>query len=291
VRPEERADLLASYALGTLSAPDAAAAEALARGDAEAAFELESYRDTADLIALSVPLGRADPSVRERVLREARRDQRERGRLRFRRRFSVRRYLPAAAMLAAVAAAGFWGLGMQQTISDLQQETARLTAVVESDAKRIEELQASRSDASALALTLQRELTADDVLVDAVMSDPERVATELEPTSAAHGGAGRYIWSPGANAGVLLVSNMQALPFGFEYGLWLDDATSRSTYVGSVELDVTGTGTGRLIVLDVDQLNAVRALVIPVFDGDPQADRGPVVLSATLMRETATESQ
>ena len=81
--PEEREELLASYALGTLNGPDAAEVEALVRSDASVAEQLVSYHDFVDLIALSVPLKRADPSLRRRVLQAARREtqsQLERGR-------------------------------------------------------------------------------------------------------------------------------------------------------------------------------------------------------------------
>lgn len=278
--PEERADLLAGYALGTLSAPDAAAAASLVRGDEEAAVDLQSYRDTADLIAFSAPLGRADPAVRTRVLREARRDQQERLRARSRRRFSVRRYAPAAAVIALLTAVGLWGAGLQQTIGELQRETAALTAVVEADAKRIAALQASEPATTAQLLTLQRTILAEEALVDAVLSDPERQVFELDATSAAHGASGRYTWSAGVNAGVLLLSNMQPLPIGSVYGVWLEGSTSRSVYAGSVDPDVLGTG--RLVVRDIDQIRPVRLLVMPLVDDDPEAGKGPVVLAGTV---------
>ncbi len=41
--PEEREELLAAYALGTLSAPDAAAVEQLVRSDSAAAADLAAY--------------------------------------------------------------------------------------------------------------------------------------------------------------------------------------------------------------------------------------------------------
>lgn len=279
--PEERADLLAGYALGTLSAPDAAAAASLVRGDEEAASDVQSYRDTADLIAFSVPLGRADPSVRKRVMREARRDQQERLRVRSRRRFSVRRYAPAAAVVALLTAIGLWGAGMQQTIGDLQRETSLLTAVVEADAKRIAALQASGPATAAQLLTLQRTILAEEALVDAVLSDPDRQVFELDATSAAHGGSGRYTWSADVNAGVLLVSNLQPLPIGAVYGVWLEGPTLRTVYVGAVELDALGTG--RFVIRNVDQISPVRLLVMPVVDGDLEAGKGPVVLAGAVI--------
>ncbi|MDO9444883.1 MAG: hypothetical protein Q7K37_06155, partial [Dehalococcoidia bacterium] len=71
--PEEREALLAGYALGTLSGPDARDAERLIRADDEAAAEYRAYSEIADLIALSVPLRRTEPRLRERVIEAARR--------------------------------------------------------------------------------------------------------------------------------------------------------------------------------------------------------------------------
>ncbi len=279
--PEERADLLAGYALGTLSAPDAAAAAALVRSDDEAAIDVQSYRDTADLIAFSVPLGRADPKVRTRVMREARRDQQERLRVRSRRRFSVRRYAPAAAVIALLTAIGLWGAGMQQTIGELRRETAALVAVVEADAKRIEALQASEPASLAQSFALQRVILAEEALAEAVLSDPERRVFELDATTAAHGGTGRYTWSRSVDAGLLELSNLQPLPLGSVYGVWLEGATLRSVYVGAVDLDASGTG--RFVVRDTDQIRPVRLLVMPVTGDNPEAGKGPVVLAGSVI--------
>src|SRR2546428_13956457 len=69
--PEEREQLLAAYALGTLPGPEAAEVEALVRSDSAAARELESFHDIVDYVALAAPLRRADPRLRDRVLRAA----------------------------------------------------------------------------------------------------------------------------------------------------------------------------------------------------------------------------
>ena len=71
--PEERETLLAGYALGSLSTPDAVDAARLVHADPSAEAELRAYHEIADLIALSVPLRRADPALRDRVLAAARR--------------------------------------------------------------------------------------------------------------------------------------------------------------------------------------------------------------------------
>src|SRR6476661_4875931 len=94
--PEEREELLAGYALGSLSTPDALDADRLVRSDAGAEAELRAFREIADLIALSVPLRQADPRLRERVMTAARRGQ-------VWQPTRLRRYLPIAGLAAALA--------------------------------------------------------------------------------------------------------------------------------------------------------------------------------------------
>lgn len=81
--PEEREDLLMSYALGTLRGSEAAAVEELMRTDRTAGSELAAYHEMVDFVALSVPLRRADSSLRNRVLEAARATVHNRMRERF----------------------------------------------------------------------------------------------------------------------------------------------------------------------------------------------------------------
>jgi len=125
VTPEEREELLAAYALGTLPDQEAADVEALVRADPSAAADLAAYYEIVDLIALSAPLRRADPSLRRRVLEGARRES-----MRAARRAPWRTLVP----WVAAAAASFFVVGlmfdMQHDITSLQRENATLTSVV-----------------------------------------------------------------------------------------------------------------------------------------------------------------
>ena len=217
MRAEEREQLLTAYALGTLSEPDAAAVSDLVRSDSTAAAELAAYHDIVDLIALSAPLRRADPALRSRVLQAARRE-RSAGR----RRWSVRRVLPWTAVAAVVALAIAWGTNLQQEIDALRSDNATLTAVVESDAKRLEALLATDGDLSSQVLRLQFEsATADLQLGLAVSTAPDVRSTFLQPTDSGHGAGGHFLWSPDIGAGWLTAYDLPPLPLGSTYQVWL----------------------------------------------------------------------
>lgn len=136
--PEEREELLAGHALGTLSAPDAADAERLVCADGHAAAQFHAFREIANLIALSVPLRRADPALRARVLAAARRSRSWRPRV-------SARHSPVYALVAALAIVTIWAATLQSSLTQLHDETASLSAVVQSDANRLDRLSGAAS--------------------------------------------------------------------------------------------------------------------------------------------------
>ncbi|MXW23437.1 MAG: DUF3040 domain-containing protein, partial [Chloroflexi bacterium] len=114
MRPQEREELLAAYALDALSGPEADEVEALVAGDPEAAEPLAAYREIADLIGLEAPLRRTDPALRERMLQSA-----QRMRPTPTRRFPALRVAAVAAALAVLAIGVSWGVGLQRSIDTL----------------------------------------------------------------------------------------------------------------------------------------------------------------------------
>lgn len=218
MRPEERQELLAGYALGTLSGTDAEEVEALVRSDSSAAAELSAYHEIVDLIALDVPLRRADPGLRDRVLSAARRGGRPR------RRLPLWRSIAVAALTAAFVLSLGWALRLQNDLGDLEDETAALAAVVEADARRLEALVESERDATVNELRQQLETVTDDQgFIVEVTTDPDRWEGALSPSEAAHGATGRVVWSRSEQAGVLVLSGLPPLPLASSYQVWLDD--------------------------------------------------------------------
>ena len=232
--PEEREALLASYALGTLSAPDVADAERLIQSDATAADEVAGFQEIAELIAFSAPLQQPPSALRDRVLAAARRKPSARRRL----HIPLAKLLPAASMAAILAIVTVYAVNLQQELSALRDQTAVLNAVVQADAKRLDQLAAqpsAQADINVLETQLQQTQSATSILVD-----PEAESAEFVPTGAAHGASGVYTWSGSADAAVVVLRNLPALPFGDVYRVSLIDRWGNALAYTSVVPEVVG---------------------------------------------------
>lgn len=275
--PDEREELLAAYALGTLSGPDARAIEELVRGDARAAADLAVYHEIVDMIALSVPLRHADPRLRDRVMDAARRESR-----RQRERPSLRRWIPWGAVAAAVVVVALWGLELRGDIQALERQNNALTAVVEADAKRIDAIAGDASGGQPDALRLQLESAlADQQLTLAVTADPDAASSVLQPTPSGHGASGRYLWSEELGAGVIVVRSMPALPIGSVYEVWLEDGTfavAAGTFVPDSD------GAAEVVVRPSEPVNPGRILIAVAPTGGSAGIGRPIVLVGLVSR-------
>jgi len=274
--PEEREALIAGYALGSLSDPDARDAERLIRTDEDAAQEYEAYVDLAGMIALSVPLRHADPALRERVLEVARRSPSP-----WRARPNWRRFLPAAGLAAALAVVSVWAVSLQSTLSDLRTEQAALAAVVEASAKRIDVLDQTTVDvqqAQSLSVMLETAIRDQQAML-AVQADPDADALVLTATGAAHGGAGQYVWSRMHSAGVLIAHRLPPLPIGASYKAWLEN--SRGEVIASATFIPAANGDATVVFAFEGEEVPTRVFVVASSAGGMD---GPVVLRGTLRR-------
>lgn len=251
--PEEREELLMSYALGTLRGPEAAAVEELVRTDRTAGSELAAYHELVDFVALSAPLRRADPGLRERVLEAARAAVHTRVRDRFR----TWQVVQAVAASAAVVLIALWGTSVHRQLGEQSRANAALASVVEASAKRIEQLTQAGISVQA-SETLRTELqtaVADQELVIAISADPAAQNSALAATSAGHGASARFLWSGETGAGLLTARELPDLPLDSVYQLWIDDG--RRAYSG---------GT-----FGPDERSAVQKVVrLPIGAGAPQ---------------------
>lgn len=280
--PEEREELLAAYALGTLSAPDAIAVEQLVRSDSAAAADLAAYHEMVDLIAVSAPLRRADPSLRERVLRAARRANLagpDRGGW-------LRSWKPFAAAAAAVAAGLvlMWGVNLQRTIDRQADNNATLAAVVEASAKQIQQL-ASAGVSMQASEDLRQQLqtaVADQEVVIAISADPRVQMTDLEATSAGHGASARFLWSATTGAGVLIARGLPDLPLDSVYQVWVDDGAS---LVSAGTFLPDERGGAQKVVRPASNIGAPLRVSVSVVPAGGATTIGPlVVLSAAVNR-------
>lgn len=276
--PDEREELLAAYALGTLSAPDAQAVEDLVRADGAAADDLTTYHEIVDMIALSVPLRHADPRLRQRVMDAARRESR-----RSRERPSLRRWLPLVAAAAAGLLIVVWGIDLQRDFGALERENRSLTAIVEADAKRIDELASDNAvGASSEALRLQLEHSlADQQLTLAVTADPEATSSVLQATPAGHGANGRYLWSESFGGGVIVARNLPTLPIGSVYEVWLEDGTDTAAAGLFVPNE---DGSAEVVVRPLAPIEPGRILVAVAPEGGSAEVGRPIVLVGLVNR-------
>ena len=276
--PEEREELLAGYALGSLSTPDAMDADRLVRSDLGAEAELRAYREIADLIALSVPLRQADPALKERVLTAARRGQVWRPARR-------RRYLPVAGLAAGLMIVTVWAVSLQSSVMQLHRQTQQLSAIVEADAKRLDRLgdpiAPGVQQANTLGVQLQTTASDQQVLI-AVQTDRAAVLGQFDTTAASHGASGQYVWSGTADAGVVTVRDLPQLPLGGTYRVWLEDGLSRLMVARSFAPDRNGKAE---VVLQAEgRIKPVRIYVVAASRADDPRSTGPVVLLADLTR-------
>lgn len=272
--PEEREALLAGYALGTLSAPDARDAERLIRADDEAAAEYRAYSEIADLIALSVPLRRAEPRLRERVIEAARRGGRT-----WRSPARWRRYGPAIGLAAALAAVTVWAVSLQASLNTLHEDTKALAAIVEADAKRLDSIDRAAANvlqAESSGVQLETALRDQQALI-AVQGDPAARRVRLEPTTAAHGATGEYLWSEANGAAVVLLQLLPPLPVGATYLVVVEDALGQLSTANSFVPDLGGTA--QMVLNQEGGTSSRRIYVIASADGSMQ---GPIVLQADL---------
>ncbi|MCC6237366.1 MAG: anti-sigma factor [Dehalococcoidia bacterium] len=269
--PEEREELLAAYALGTLSGPDAQAVEDLVRSDRGAAEDLRGYHEVVDLISLSVPLRRADPGLRTRVMEAARRETRQR------RRVNVREFAGWIAAAAACLVAVAWGWGVEQSVTRLEQRNAELTAVVESDAKQIAQLVvAAGAGFTGEGLRRQIEDTQESQQVMlAVTTDPQARNSPLLPTPSGHDAHGRYVWSESATAGVVVAKDLPPLPFGSVYQAWLLQGT---TAVSAGTFTPDEHGSAEVVLRPTSTIEPSTIMVAVAPEGGSAGVGRPVVL-------------
>ena len=285
--PEEREELLAGYALGSLSTPDALDADRLVRTDASAEAELRAFREIADLIALSVPLRQADPALRQRVMSAARQGRVWRPAL-------WRRYWPVAGLAASLLIVTFWAVSLQTSLMHLRQQTEQLSAIVEADAKRLDKLGdptapgVQQANAIGVPLSQLQTTASDQQVLIAVQTDPAAILGQFDTTAASHGASGQYVWSNNADAGVVTVRDLPQLPLGGAYRVWLEDGLSRLMVARSFAPDRNGKAE---IVLQADgKMKPVRIYVVAASRADDPRLTGPVVLLADVTRASLSST-
>jgi len=268
--PEEREALLASYALGTLSASDADDAERLVRSDPAAAEEMAQFEEIAELIALAAPTRQPPTALRERVMAAARRSPSKSRRW----HLPIARFLPAASLAAVVVIVSIWAVNLQRELEDLRAESALLTAVVEADARRLDQLAAQPSNEREISLLETR--LQETQSATSIIADPDAESAELVPTDSAHGATGSYSWSGSADAAVVVLRNLPPIGFGDVYRVTLFDRWGN--VVATESLIPTGSET--MVLIETPPGAWPQSVVVYATNAasDSNLPDGPVVL-------------
>ena len=167
----------------------------------------------------------------------------------------------------------------QQELQELRGETALLTAVVESDAKRLDQLTAAEATQGDRSVRLETQLH-EQQLATAVLTDPEAVQLELSPTSAAHGATGSFAWSASADAAVGNLLGLSPLPFGSEYRVVLSDRFGN--YIASARTQVDEVGNAHVTFSTPPGSRPALIVVIATdLDADERTPAGPIVLEGS----------
>lgn len=276
MRPDEREELLAAYALDALSGPEADAVEALVQGDADAAAQLAAYREIADLIGLEAPLRRTDPALRQRMLESARRVRPQRGR-----RLPLARVAAIAAAVLVLGVALSWGVRLQRSIDTLEQDAALLAAAVSDDTDRLAAIETDRVGGGdeAIRSELQAALNVQQRII-AILADPDVQEAPLESTNAGNRASGRYLWSADLGAGVVIARRLPPLPIGTVYELWLIEGfheVSGGTFVPNPEGDAQ-------VLVELDfEFNPLSVAISPAPVGGSDALEPPAIVLAGSM--------
>jgi anti-sigma-K factor RskA len=259
---EEARDQIEAYALGAVERKEARRLESHLKSCPECRSRSEEAAETVGLLGLSVPLHRADPSLRSRLLARigVRADREE----------AVRPGLPAWGMRAfafaspvlAVVVLGLlaWTVLLQGQMSDLRGDNDRLAAAQAEGERGVAQVrqelaQAVEAQQSMFTLVEEQRRLATAVL------DPQAQEVELTASPEHSSMQARYVWSPQYETGVLLANNLPILPLDLTYQLWLVQG-EQMTPVGTFR--PLSDGTARLVIDDPHLADQAEKLVITV---------------------------
>lgn len=265
-----------AWALGALDGDDARELEHHLETCAACSILAAAAREDAASITLAVPLRSAPPALKARVMSAAG-VLTDIGRARSRRRYWMA--AAAAAVVLGVGVAG-WNAYLQSRVSSLGDDNRRVSADATSQSSQFATMRTELVQAS----VQNAELGASQDAVVEIMSQPDVQRVALSGTSAAPSASGRYIWTRSGGLGALVARNLPPLAEGETYYMWV--VYERASVSGGL-FGVDGSGTGRLIVRDLDGNDGDRGkflgfavTVEPSSPAAPASRRGPTLLQS-----------
>ena len=217
----EAQELLEAYALGALDPIDSRRVATHIAECSECSRMARAYQQAVDHLALDVPLYRASPRLKDRVLGGigVYRPRTFAGRLINNRIFAA----AAAFVLLAVAVGGLaWSVILSREVSRLKDDNVALAELTQLDSSQRAALLQLRGELSNAKNEQQRMNTTLDeqsrLLVVAL--DPQLVPAELAGTSVAPNSACNYVWSRTQAIGALTCKDVPSTTTNLTYALW-----------------------------------------------------------------------
>jgi anti-sigma-K factor RskA len=220
VNCEEFREDLEAYALGALEPADARRVSSHLSECRDCNAIVSSYRGVVDYLALSTPLYRASPRLKERILGGI-------GGLRVPAYVSIltNRWVTAtAASILIVVAAGAiaWAVMLSQRVEQLQRDNHALAELTELDVEQrtaLLKLQGDLNSARTEQRTMSRTLEEQATLI-VIALDPELIPTSLEGTVLAPQARCSYVWSTKQSVGALTCKDLPSTALMLTYELW-----------------------------------------------------------------------
>jgi hypothetical protein len=217
----EAQQLLEAYALGALDPIDTRRVAAHIAECSECSRIARAYQQAVDHLALDVPLVKASPRLKDRVLGGigVYRPRTLAGRLVTNRIFAA----AAAFVLLAVAVGGLaWAVILSREVGRLKDDNTALAELTQLDANQRAALLQLRGELYSAKNEQQRMNTTLDeqsrLLVVAL--DPQLVPAELAGTSVAPNSACNYVWSRTQSIGALTCKDVPSTTTNLSYALW-----------------------------------------------------------------------
>jgi hypothetical protein len=213
-------DELEAFALGALEPPERRRISLHIAECKECAAIVQAYQSAVDFLALSVPMYRAAPRLKQRIL----------GGIGVVRRpiylaALTNRWVASAAAVALIAFAvgGLaWASMLSARVERLQEDNRRLAELTELDAEqrgallRLQgDLQSARSEQRTMSRTLEELST-----LTVIALDPDLIPTSLEGTVLAPQARCNYVWSTKQTVGALTCKDLPSTAFSLTYELW-----------------------------------------------------------------------
>jgi anti-sigma-K factor RskA len=217
----EAQELLEAYALGALDPIDSRQVAAHISECSDCARIARAYQQAVDHLALDVPLVKASPRLKDRVMGGigVYRPRTFAGRILNNRVFAA----AAAFALFAVAVGGLaWAVILSREVSQLRDDNTALAELTQLDANQRAALLQLRGELSSAKNEQQRMNTTLDeqsrLLVVAL--DPQLVPSELAGTNVAPNSACNYVWSRTQGIGALTCKDIPSTATNLNYQLW-----------------------------------------------------------------------